>query len=664
MAQGFFDFLLPKTTWTPPDMASLPSLRDAKRISLDLECRDPDIKALGPGCRRDPSKNYVVGVAIAIEDGPEFYLPFRHEGGDNLPESRVRDYLQQELRPYRGVITGAKLEYDVDWLATPQLDVNLIDHDLRDTQVADPLIDELQDKYALDVMCQRWGLPGKDEEILRQAAAAYRYDAKGELWRLPARYVGLYGQTDARRPLQLLRRQEVEIEKQGLEQVWTLERSITGPLVAMRRRGVRVDMDRVEAISRRALETEIDMLRRVHHATGVQLAPENLQNAGALAVALRAAGYSPPKGGKKNTQDSVDKEFLEGCDEIGQWLIRARAWHRIRTFYCRQMWDYAIRGSDGDYRVHCTTNQLKTTDEDSGAGVKGKGKSKGVRYGRTSATDPSLQQAPIRDDEFGELWRSIFVADRGKFWGCSDWSQQEPRIGVFYAEILGLKGAREFADEYRRNPRLDIHQKLADLSGIVRKIVKNYVNGSLYGMGDTKLCRHLNLPVVQAMRYGEMRDVPGPEGQAIIDQFYKFAPWIKGLTKAAAEAARKNLCVWTYDRRKLRFRVDPASGRVMDEHKAFNKIGQGSAAGQMKLTFLACHRAGIPIDLIVHDEFDFSFDDIRVARRVKELQLNTVVFKHAKSEGVPMMVDLEIGESWGQLKKDDGESPLPERTWN
>ena len=46
------------------------------------------------------------------------------------------------------------------------------------------------------------------EQPLREAAAVWRLDAKRDLWRLPARYVGRYGEVDARRPLQLLRRQE------------------------------------------------------------------------------------------------------------------------------------------------------------------------------------------------------------------------------------------------------------------------------------------------------------------------------------------------------------------------------------------------------------------------------------------------------------------------
>ena len=61
-----FSFALPKTDWKLPDLSKLPPWKDAKRIGFDLETRDPDLRTLGPGCRRDPKTNYVVGVAVAI----------------------------------------------------------------------------------------------------------------------------------------------------------------------------------------------------------------------------------------------------------------------------------------------------------------------------------------------------------------------------------------------------------------------------------------------------------------------------------------------------------------------------------------------------------------------------------------------------------------------
>ncbi len=624
--------LLPATNWTAPILSTLPSWRDARRVSIDVETKDPQIKELGPGVRRPGNK--VVGVAFAIEDGPSFYLSTEHAGGGNC-EGDVWGYLRDQLKDFKGTIVGNGLGYDLDWLE--QYDVRVLDKKIMDVQIADPLINELHFSYNLDALCERHGLPGKDETALRQAADAYRINPKKELWKLPAKFVAQYAEVDARRPLQILRRQEKLIEQEGVQQIWELEQKVTPILIKMRRRGVRIDTIHLEAIERLTLKKEAEALTQVKDFTGVSIKVGDVWKPDVLAPALQAAGYTVPIT-PKTKKSSVDKEFLEKrAGKVGAAILKARQWNKLRTTFCNQVREALI----GD-RVHVTFNQLKSTDDE--------GEGKGVRYGRLSASDFNIQQQPIRSEDFGDMWRSVFIADEDAQWACSDWSQQEPRIAVHYAEKLGLPGAKEFADEYRRNPALDIHQKLADLSGMKRIIVKNYVNGRLYAMGDVKLCYKLGVPTEWKMKTNyktgqlEKREVPGPEGQSIINQFNQFAPWISGLTRAAADAARKNGHVWTMLRRKCHFPRRP-DGTVDWEHKAFNRVGQGSAADQMKATLVACDAEGIPIQMVVHDEFDFSFTDLKQAKRVKELQMSVVQFS------VPMKVDLEIGPNWGKLEK-------------
>jgi DNA polymerase I-like protein with 3'-5' exonuclease and polymerase domains len=300
-----------------------------------------------------------------------------------------------------------------------------------------------------------------------------------------------------------------------------------------------------------------------------------------------------------------------------------------------------VRKFEVNGRVHCTFNQVRfNDDEDEG---------KGVRFGRLSSSSYNMQAQPVRHDEYGKIWRAVYVADEDADWACSDWSQQEPRLGVHYAEQLKLPGAKEFADEYRANPDLDIHQKLADLSGTLpRKIVKNYVNGRLYGMGDAKLCHSLGVPTaweVTSWSKGRMVEVAGPEGQQIIDEFLRFAPWIPGLVKKAKYTARKNGCVWTIGRRRCNFIRRP-DGSIDREHKAFNRVGQGGAADMMKWALVEAERCGIEIQLAVHDEFDFSFGDISEAKQLRDIQRSA----YADRINVPMKVDLEIGPNWGELE--------------
>ena len=77
-------FTTVSSDWVAPDLNTLPSWEGAKRVAIDCETRDPDLRKLGPGAGRRPN-SYITGISFAIEDGPGGYLPIRHEGGGNLP---------------------------------------------------------------------------------------------------------------------------------------------------------------------------------------------------------------------------------------------------------------------------------------------------------------------------------------------------------------------------------------------------------------------------------------------------------------------------------------------------------------------------------------------------------------------------------------------------
>ena len=184
----------PDSGWLPPELSSLPSWKDAKRVGYDLETRDPQLKQMGIGVRRD---GYVVGIAFAIEDGPSAYLPIAHEGGGNLDPKKVWAYISEQAKKFKGELVGANLGYDLDYTAENGVIFDNVKY-FRDVQVAEPLIDDLQFSYALDNIATRRGIPGKSEDMLRRAAKAYGgLDPKADMWRLPSRFVGEYGEQDS-----------------------------------------------------------------------------------------------------------------------------------------------------------------------------------------------------------------------------------------------------------------------------------------------------------------------------------------------------------------------------------------------------------------------------------------------------------------------------------
>ena len=296
----------PAITWQPPALSSLPSWRGARRICLDVECRDDDLHKLGPGVRRG---GHVAGIAFAIEDGPAHYLPIRHEGGGNLDEDAVWSYLRDNAALLEHEVLFNSAPYDLDYLWENRVEFKKVRFH-RDVQVAEPVIDELQDNYNLDAICARRGLVGKDEAELRRHAKEWGLDPKKGLWRLHSGAVGAYATRDVCAPLPLFRAQEKEIDELGLRATFDLESQLTPVLMRMTRRGLRVDLDEMDRVEAWAKERRQDCIDLIHHLTGVRVA--SLANARELYPALKKRGLDVPTPVHRGTgqADAVNQEAL------------------------------------------------------------------------------------------------------------------------------------------------------------------------------------------------------------------------------------------------------------------------------------------------------------------------------------------------------------------
>ena len=643
----------PSSDWSPPSMSDLPSWKGIKRVGIDTETCDPYLKQLGPSVRRG---GYIAGISFAFEDDRGYYLPMRHQGGDNLDLDQVLRYIKTQCKENPIEFVGANLSYDLDYLKEEGIEFHR-DSRFLDIQVADPLINELHVSYSLQNIAARYGFEGKDEELLKEAAKIYGVSPKGGMWRLPARFVGPYAEKDATEPLKILRRQELAIERDDLWDIWRLETDVLPILVDLRRRGVRIDQDRLEQLDNHYLTQEAQALAEVKRLTGFDIAVGDVHKAGALAPALESIGMVLAVTAKTK-QPQIDAEALKSIDHpVPKLILQARQMNKMRTTFCASIRTHMVRG-----RIHCTFNQIARENE--------AGEQKGARFGRLSAVDPNLQQQPSPDKnpEIAGEWREIYIPEEGAEWGCLDYSQQEPRWTTHFSAVMDLRGAAAAAQAYHDDPNLDNHQFMADITGIPRKPAKNIYLGVCYGEGGAKLSRELGLPTRWALRsketgisYFESREdaldarreagggfaweAAGVEGQAILDQFDARAPFIRELAGIASKRAQAKGCVRTVGGRVLHF-PEKNDGTYDWTHKALNRIIQGSSADQMKKAMVDVWREkpNTFINLQVHDELDGSFGSHAEAIEVAD------IMKNAYAARVPFRVDVEMGPNWGQIK--------------
>lgn len=583
----------------------------------------------------------MVGIAFAIEDGPAHYLPFAHAGGGNLDRAHVVSYFRDQCRDFEGTIITSGGQYDHDYLWNDGIEFKRAKWH-RDVQNAECLLDELQMDYSLDATLKRHGFEGKYEKELEAHAIEWGFHPKKELWKLHAGAAGRYAEGDVRDLPKVLRVQEKKIIEQKLERAYDNESYVQLALLRMTRRGVRIDLEHLERMSRWCLSVTAEMRAKIKHLTGVDVPSPMMKDA--LAAALKTQGIHVPRNpptvkqaaANKPGNLSITKELLGqfSGNAVVDAITRWRKFDKIETTYVAGVRDHLI----GD-RLHPSFKQMRTAADDD------EDDDEGARYGRSAARHPNVQAQPNRDPETGKEWRKIYIPEEGEMWIKGDYSQQEPRTTVHYAEVRGLRGAKEFGDLYRTDPNMDSHTMFAKLSGLKRGDAKETFLAICYGMASGTFATKMKLPTeIKHNRNGEPYLAAGPEAQALLDTLDQKVPFVRALARECSDTAKQRGYLFLIDGRRVRFPRD-AFGNFDWTYKALNRLIQGSAAIQTKMALVALDREGYDPRLTVHDEFDFSMASMQRAKEAVQ------IMKDALPLRVPSRVDIEYGPNYGELEK-------------
>jgi len=288
----------PQTEWLPPE--EFPDLSKYNEIAIDLETKDPDLTKMGSG---SIAKNgEVVGIAVAVKDWSGYY-PIAHEGGGNLDRKKV-------LKWFQGVLSTPAMKifhnsmYDVCWIRALGLSVN---GRIVDTMIASAIVDENQMRYDLNNCAKRYTGKGKNETDLYQAAKDWGVDAKAEMYRLPAIYVGAYAEKDAEITYELWQELKKEIISQDLNSIFQLETDLFPCLVDMRFLGVRVDIEGAHKLKEELSKEEKSSLLQVKKETGVDV---QIWAARSIAQVFEKLGL-PFDRTEKTQAPSFTKNFLQ-----------------------------------------------------------------------------------------------------------------------------------------------------------------------------------------------------------------------------------------------------------------------------------------------------------------------------------------------------------------
>jgi len=385
--------------------------------------------------------------------------------------------------------------------------------------------------------------------------------------------------------------------------------------------GILLDTGALEIFAKNLEKRLVELEKKIHTLANSDF---NVQSPLQLAEILFEKLKLPTKGIKKTktgySTAASELEKLWDTHEVIPLISEHRELAKLQSTYVEAL----PKLVDKDGRVHTTYNQTVTST------------------GRLSSSEPNLQNIPIKT-ELGREIRRAFVAPKGKVLISADYSQIELRLAAVIAKD------KPFIEAFKQGT--DIHIRTAaevweidenQVTKEQRRAAKAINFGILYGMGPHSLSRSTNLSFSEA--------------KIFIDRYFEIHHAIQIYLDETKTKAHVNGFVETMFGRR-RYFPEINSGVPMliaaAERMAINMPIQGTAADIMKKAMLAVDgwlkQSKLPATMLmqVHDELVFEADrDVadQVARGVKEMMESVASFE------VPLVVEIEVGSNWGEMK--------------
>ena len=553
----------------------------------------------------------VLGVALSWAPGRSAYVPLAHSAID-LPQAPGRSEALAALRPLLEdpEVRKASAHAKRDRVALGRLGVRVAGLAF-DALIASYLLDPGRRAYALeDLAMEHLGerrAAGTDGVATADAAAIQTGQVAG---------------SEAELLLRLDQAMSDRLRAEGLLPIYeSLEMPLVEVLADLERAGVKVDAALLSRMSR-DMDAQLQALTREIHALAKGEfninSPVQLREVLFDRLGMQSGKKTAKTKAASTAEDVLDELAL--VHELPRKILEYRSVQKLKSTYVDALPQLVLPETG---RIHATFNQTVAAT------------------GRLSATDPNLQNIPIRTPE-GRRVREAFVAEPGHLLLSADYSQIELRV------LAHLSGDPTLVDTFRRGE--DVHDRTSreifgPLSGVPpgeqRRISKMVNYALLYGKSAFSLAKDIGVSRKEAERFIEAYFARYPKVRAFIDET---------IVKARETGHVRTLLGRLRRLPDLRAKSFPV--RMEAERQAMNTPVQGSAADLIKQAMIDLHRElasrGMRSRLIlqIHDELLL---EVPEAEAEAARALVTEVMEGALKLDVPLVADARLGRSWAEV---------------
>jgi DNA polymerase-1 len=559
----------------------------------------------------------ILGIALCMEIGKAFYIPFLHCYDDVPAQLDSADCLAQ-LKPILVNPSIVKVGFDLK-----HLDHVLKNHEItlqpikNDVHLASYVANSVATKHQLAQITRNYleVAPIEIESLLGKG--------RGKLSREQVALAD-YAPYAAQKADHILRLSAI------LQQTLSSNGNLLGlyqyyelPLIEVlnkvERNGIRVDAVALAKQSKQIGKQLEKLQLQVFEIAGEEFnlsSPKQLQTI--FYEKLELPILKKTKTGQPSTAEPVLQELAQDY-EMPKLILEHRSLNKLKSTYTDKL-PLEINKDTG--RIHSSFQQAVAAT------------------GRLSSTDPNLQNIPIRTAE-GRRVRQAFICDPGNKMLAADYSQVELRIMAHLSQDEGLLNAFSNAQDVHKATAADVFGVALDEVSIDQRRSAKAINfGLIYGMSAFGLANQLNISRGEAAEY--------------VDRYFEKYPGVrKYMDETQALADEKGYVETLFGRRLYLPDIHAGNGmlRKAAQRTAINAPMQGTAADIIKRAmididnWLAMGELDARMLLQVHDELVFEVSEKDLDQLTQGVKFRMT---SAAALDVPLVVDVGVGDNWDE----------------
>ena len=568
----------------------------------------------------DPHQADLIGLSLSSKIGKACYIPIGHDPKKSLDKGLVLKKLKPLLEDPSIKKIGQNIKFDF---------IVLFKHGINITSMEDTMLMS----YVLDAGKNRHNMDTLSEIHLNHKPIAFK-DLVGtgkkeiNFGSVEVEKAKDYAAEDADVTYRLYKKFNKSLKDEKMTNIYEVfEKPMIKILAFMEIEGVKVNNQFLKTLSLK-FEKKIEKIQKEVFKISKKefniASPKQLGEV--LYNDLKIADLKKTKKGSFATSASVLEDLAFKGHKFPQLVLDWRQISKLKNTYSDSLPEHI---NSQTKRVHTSFLLAATTT------------------GRLASSDPNLQNIPIKSED-GKDIRKAFIAEKGHSLISADYNQIEMRILADLANVKELKKA------FKNNE--DIHSLTASqifninidkVNQDQRRKAKAINFGIIYGISQYGLAKQINVSNYEAEEFLNSYFAKFPEIKVYMDQTIKFC--------------RKSGYVNNIFGRKSHFmNINDKNFNIRNfqERAAINAPIQGSASEIMRLAMIRLSEKlndqknnKTKMLLQIHDEliFETPEDDVKRISKIIIEEMSSVVNSDHHSFSIPLTVDLNTGNNWGQL---------------